>query len=432
MSKALRKGWCPGALRPMQSGDGLIVRLRISGGALSPALARAIAGCAEKFGNGRIDLSARANLQLRGVRQDALGALQAELARLDLLDEDPEVEAIRNLLASPLAGLDPAAADIAPMVAAFDERLRRDPIFRRLPPKFLFAIDDGGSLPLPLDKADIGFVATRGGSAFVVRVAGQPIGTCRAESLPDAASGIASLFLGHRRDDERRMAHLVARLGVDTLVPDAGLDPLPEHLPLHTTTPAKILGLHSSGTKTALGLGISFGRLDAKSLLHLADTAEATQGALRLSPWRAIFLIAEAIDARSIEALAAAGFMLDDAAPLRAVAACSGRPACLQGQTDAQADARHLATSARGFGESGIALHVSACAKGCAHVEKAPVTLVGHDGLYDLILDGSAGDAPLLAGLTLPEVESLLTRLAERAASERGGFIQNFLCEVGP
>ena len=37
----LRKGWCPGALRPMLTGDGLLVRLRLSGGIVPAALARA-------------------------------------------------------------------------------------------------------------------------------------------------------------------------------------------------------------------------------------------------------------------------------------------------------------------------------------------------------------------------------------------------------
>ena len=34
MSAAAIKGWCPGALRPMQSGDGLVVRVRPFGGRL--------------------------------------------------------------------------------------------------------------------------------------------------------------------------------------------------------------------------------------------------------------------------------------------------------------------------------------------------------------------------------------------------------------
>ena len=72
---ALRKGWCPGALRPMPSGDGLLVRLRLSGGALSADLARQISRLASRHGNGAIDLTQRANLQLRGVRDETLPAL---------------------------------------------------------------------------------------------------------------------------------------------------------------------------------------------------------------------------------------------------------------------------------------------------------------------------------------------------------------------
>src|SRR5205823_4703406 len=61
-----RRGYCPGALRPMLSGDGLLVRLRLSCNEATPELARAIADWAARFGNGALDLSARSNLQMRG------------------------------------------------------------------------------------------------------------------------------------------------------------------------------------------------------------------------------------------------------------------------------------------------------------------------------------------------------------------------------
>jgi precorrin-3B synthase len=51
---SLVKGWCPGALRPMESGDGLLVRLRITGGIISAAKARIIAEAAMQHGNGSI------------------------------------------------------------------------------------------------------------------------------------------------------------------------------------------------------------------------------------------------------------------------------------------------------------------------------------------------------------------------------------------
>ncbi len=42
----------------------------------------------------------------------------------------------------------------------------------------------------------------------------------------------------------------------------------------------------------------------------------------------------------------------------------------------------------------GTAIHVSGCAKGCAHPGSAPWTLVGRDGRYDLVRHGKAGDTP--------------------------------------
>ena len=40
------QGWCPGALRPMQSGDGLVVRVRPQAGRLTAAQAAGIANAA--------------------------------------------------------------------------------------------------------------------------------------------------------------------------------------------------------------------------------------------------------------------------------------------------------------------------------------------------------------------------------------------------
>ncbi len=75
MSRFEIKNWCPGALRPMLSRDGLVVRIRPHGSALSPAQAAGIAKAAAKHGNGLIDLTSRANLQLRGVDPSSHGEL---------------------------------------------------------------------------------------------------------------------------------------------------------------------------------------------------------------------------------------------------------------------------------------------------------------------------------------------------------------------
>ncbi len=150
------RGWCPGALRPMLSGDGLIVRLRPRGHALSAGDLIAIAAMAETYGNGLIDLTRRANIQLRGVAESNLPAVWAELERIGLLGGPPEAEAVRNVLISPLAGADPSEiVDARVLADELDAALTQNSALWMLPAKFAFVIDGGGALPLDGERADI-------------------------------------------------------------------------------------------------------------------------------------------------------------------------------------------------------------------------------------------------------------------------------------
>ena len=138
------KGWCPGALRPMPSGDGLVVRIRPPLGRLTPAQAAAIARAASTHGNGIIDLSARANLQLRGVTEASHGMLIDDLRAQGLIDPDIETESLRNLIVTPFRN-----ATTADLAATLTAALARMP---QLPGKFGFALDTG-----PPPHADRGF-----------------------------------------------------------------------------------------------------------------------------------------------------------------------------------------------------------------------------------------------------------------------------------
>src|ERR1700761_8295631 len=110
------RAWCPGGRRPRQGGDGLIVRIRPHGGSLPVTSLSALADAASRFGNGQIDLTRRANLQIRGVTEETLEPLWDALASLDLLDDSAEGEAIRNIALNPLAGIDPTEIiDVRPV-----------------------------------------------------------------------------------------------------------------------------------------------------------------------------------------------------------------------------------------------------------------------------------------------------------------------------
>ena len=144
----LRRGWCPGALTPMETGDGWLIRVRPRAGSYSLDQLLAVAKAAAVAGNGEIDLTNRANLQIRGLTPASAGAAQDILAAAGLIDGSAAAEAVRNVLVSPSAGLDPAAADVRPLAHALEAALSADQRLHALPGKFGFALDGGGAFAL--------------------------------------------------------------------------------------------------------------------------------------------------------------------------------------------------------------------------------------------------------------------------------------------
>ncbi len=190
-----RKGWCPGALTPMQTGDGLLVRVRAPQGRLSLDQAAALADASTVCGNGALNLSARGNLHLRGLTARTLPQFEARLAEAGLLDADPEIERLRNIVVSPLDDIDPDAAfDLAPSVAALEAELGSDKGLHGLPAKFSFVLDALGRLPLGDIDADIRFEADRSaaGDRFAVFLAGDDAPRGGMRGGPNRRSGGAA------------------------------------------------------------------------------------------------------------------------------------------------------------------------------------------------------------------------------------------------
>jgi precorrin-3B synthase len=406
------RGWCPGALRPMESGDGLIVRLKVTGGIVDVLLAERIAGWSSRWGNGLIDLSSRGNLQLRGLSFQHLPALHEALTEAGLLDDSEAGEAARNVVSSPLAGLDPAAVlDARPIVKSLEQRLATDASLHILPGKFGFAVDDGGLLGLAAVPADVQFVARRtaDGPIFAICLAGAKrdcLGPCRPDAVADVGTALARVFLSLQKPPIRRMRDLVAALGAETIAREAGLALSSVPQTDRAALPSAFLRVHSLGTAGFLGLGLPFGRVAAGDFAILASSA-ATMGAhdLRLTPWRAILIPVPSVGrARMLSAkLDRRSFILDPEDPRRRIAACPGAPSCERSTTNVRDDAAHLAATFAGAPGSDSVIHISGCSKGCAHPRPAAVTLVGRDGRYDLVRNDVASGSPAERGLTLAQ-----------------------------
>jgi precorrin-3B synthase len=407
VSADLVKGWCPGALRPMESGDGLLVRLRVTGGILTFEKARAIAQASLKYGSGLLDLSARGNLQIRGVTPTKWPELIHDLTAYGLIDQDAEAESVRNVIASPLAGLDPAAIiDVRPLTVALENTLIVDGKLHALPPKFGFSIDDGGSLGLNGFHADINLEAVihegqpkiglRLGSANVLAIVE------RDDSI-SASTQLARFFISQTSSESshplKRMNDLLLKRDAGEILTALGFGPI-VNSPKRPTTPPP-LGLMPLGDKTVLGVAAPFGRWHANDILLLASsTKHASYAELRLTPWRAILIPFDKPEAAQTQMdLLSPRFILHANDPRLAVAACSGMPACRNATTETHDDALSFASLFASDPWSGIRLHVSGCEKGCAKPSPTHAVLIAKNGKYNLVTQGKSSDHPTLIGL---------------------------------
>ena len=376
-------GWCPGALRPMVSGDGLVVRIRAPMGRLAPEQARGVADLCETHGNGLLDLSARANLQMRGIREQDHAALLSGLRDLGLLDTEETAEARRNIMLTPFwaKGDDSAAiaSDLAKALTAATDL--------ELPGKFGFAVDCGAAPVLQEAAADIRI--ERADTGLVLRPDGERVGLrVTRDTAAAEAINLARWFLdtgGATGGRGRMKAHLAKGTPLPAGYSETSIEPGQQPKP--------------GPVATGLLVALEFGQMNAKTLKALAD-----QGPLRLTPWR-MLLIEGASDIASLP-----GLILDATDPRLRVSACTGAPGCLQALSPTRDLARDLAP----FVPHGAHLHVSGCAKGCAHPDPAPLTLTatGRDR-FALIRHGTAADEPLEHPLSARELRAAPERLTE-------------------
>ncbi|MET0361283.1 MAG: cobalamin biosynthesis protein CobG [Sphingobium sp.] len=353
----------------MMAGDGLLVRVR-------PVLARMTAdqvaglcAVANRFGNGLIDVTNRANIQIRGVDDRSLPSVLKQLVALDLVDPDPIREARRAILVAP----DWRVGDDSACLA--QELLSRLDELPDMPAKIGFAFDAGAAPLLGEDSADFRVERSVSG-AVMLRADGRQTGIAvtRADAI-DALIGLTRWFMDSGGAEAGRMRRHPVPLP-NWAVGDQR--PKPARKPL---TPS----IHPLGQI----VGVPFGSVEAEALARLMMQSGAA--ALRVTPWRCVLLEGGA-------ATPADCFVTGASDPILRAYACPGSPACPQATVETRALAARLAPHVGGR------LHVSGCGKGCAHAGPCDVLLTGRDGLFELSFNACPGDAPARMGVRADEL----------------------------
>ena len=359
------KGWCPGAYNPMQSGDGLIMRVRPRLGQLSSKQTMGLCEISKTFGNGTIDLTNRANLQLRGIKGADHQAVLEALLDLNLLDETPKLESRRNIICAPLRTPNGLTTQLA------QELMDRLDELPDLPAKFGFAIDADG--PTQLSKAPADIRIEVGSSGLIVRPDGTPLGhPATPDTAIDVLLNIARWFAETRQPNIRRMApHLVAVS-------------LPQCFARETTLTCAPL-LAPATYPQGQVFGAPFGSIPANELLVLM--ARNPTATLTVTPWR-MFMLEGEINTTSTF------FITTPNNPALQIDACPGAPACAASNVETRVIAKTLAPHL-----NGKSLHISGCAKGCARPRPTDVVLVGQSDGFDLVLNGCSWDEPVLRGI---------------------------------
>ncbi|MFG2528419.1 precorrin-3B synthase [Streptomyces sp. NPDC048516] len=417
---------CPGALRLHQAADGHLARIRLPAGDLTMRQATALADAADLLGDGHLSLTSRGNAELRGLAEDCGSRLAALLRDAGLLPSERH-ERIRNILASPLAGLDRhTPSDVRRWARELDALLCASESATALSGRFLFVLDDGrgdvaalggdvsllaepgaGAEAEPLAGADEDGEGTGPAGGALLRIGDDPAALQVAgPDVPRAALAAAEAFLttaaasgsgawrvrelpdGHRLT-AREVAEALRSAGIEaayvaepparvarTSPPHAPPYALP-HSPPYADSAAPGIVEGPDGDR-ALSVLAPLGRLSVAQWRLLTAIADVDgSGALRLTPWRGIVLpgVPAAAAPDRLAELTAAGLITDPASPWHRLGACTGRPGCAKSRTDVRADATAAVAAGTtvpdgaptGSSPPGVPVYWSGCERRCGH-----------------------------------------------------------------
>ncbi|WP_083867762.1 precorrin-3B synthase [Pseudaminobacter salicylatoxidans] len=391
----------------MQTGDGLLVRLNPVAGGVSPKALIGLCESALRHGNGVVEVTARGSLQIRGLTVESAPLLAAEVDALGI--------AVRTgvpVESGPLASLDPdEIADPSLLAARIRDAIDAAGLGARLGPKVSVVVDGGGRLNMNTVQADVRLTALASGR-WLLAVAGDAsaatsIGVVAEADARDAALAILEAIAGRGRearardlpsDDLTSFLQRVSSLAPPSVLPDIPLvgemSGRTEGGNVERPSPVGILQLRDI---TALGLGLPFGHMPADRVIAICRAAETLgAGEIRFAQQRAILILglSRSACAELQHKAASLGFVTDPLDPRRMIAACPGAPACASGRIAAREVAEEIARDSGAALDPSVTLHISGCAKGCAHPARAALTLVGGEKGAGLVVDGTAKGLP--------------------------------------
>lgn len=450
--------------------NSFMLRCRIPAGELTSAQLRGLAAIADEFGDGRATITTRANLQIRQIASRHIVQVLIRLQGLGLTSKGAGVDNVRNITASPTAGIDPQELiDPRPYAHALHHYILNHRDLYDLPRKFNVAFDGGGTIDTLADTNDLGFQAVRvteeqlrqrpppegvrlePGVYFRVLLCGitghkqlaQDAGILVApQETVAVAAAMIRVFIDHgdRTNRQRaRLKYLVDRWGLDRFLEQTQkrlafpLVRYPRENCQGPPPPVRQAHLGVFRQKQPglnyVGVLVPVGMLTSRQMRRLADLAEHYgSGEIRLTPWQNLLLIniPDAYVESVKRAVVRAGLHHDPAHLWGGLVACTGNTGCKYSATNTKAHAlqlgRHLA--GRFALDQPVNIHFTGCPHSCAQHYIGDIGLQGvrvmvqgeSKEAYNIVLGGGTGPnagigRPIFSGILAEEVPALIERI---------------------
>ncbi len=422
--------------------ESLMLRCRIAGGALTSEQFRGLAGVAENWGPGHVDLTTRANVQIREIMPENAPDVLMTLTDIGLTSQGSGADNVRNITATPTTGFDPAELiDVMPYARAMHHYILKNRDLYGLPRKFNISYDSGGSVSVCADTNDIGFYAVKVGANdqgvapgiyFRMQLCGitghQQFATdcgvllTPAETVPVAAA-LMRVFIenGDRTNRKRaRLKYLVDDWGFEKMLAETAKKlafPL-RYFALDSCEPSAPkdkqghLGIHQQKDgKHYIGVLTPVGRVSVPQMLALADIAdEFGSGEIRLTVWQNLIIpgIPEEKLQAAITAIQATGLDHRSNTITGGLIACTGSRGCKYAAADTKGDAvalgAHLSTKM--ILDQPVNIHLTGCQHSCAQHYIGDIGMMGtrvkvEDGStvdgYNIVLGGGCDDHQAIA-----------------------------------
>ena len=395
--------FCPGILHAVPAKDGMLIRIRIPGGFIEARQLSAVAALSSAYADGQIEITSRANLQLRAIKERDLSEIADALTSAKLLPSRRH-DRVRNIATSPFAAIGAdELIDTRPLVRELDRRLIADHAFASLHPKFSFGIHGGGNA-YSHEQDDLALHAFSSSGPFALYLGGTDTGC--AVSLDDALDCLLDaarlcMYLANENSLPARGKKLAAAPGLMGKIVE-GLSPF--------LTPSSSLGGVSTVAPAPIGMqqaahrlqtniipSIPLGRLTSGQAQRLAESATEFEAELRLAPWRGVVLGAVPLShAAGVAAhLESIGLSLDGRDGFQGIAACAGAAGCDASLADVRADATQLARKLAGQRLlPGWTANFSGCEKQCAMRHGAAAELIATSSGYLLRINGQPAPGP--------------------------------------